>query len=360
MKIGIIASHSFPIPFANLHTGDTVILNLAKELKLLGNQVTMYAPAGTDFDNLKTMKCSYGKYPPSSEECEQSCHDTHKESLYNQDIIHDFSASKNIVKMMNDSGFSKTCCTLMGGPWMQYWETKNLIGWSDAHKDRIIRGKSDYENTLMSNLGANGKPNSSVHRVYGGIDNSFYTPTYNKKDYFLWMGRWHEVRGYKMAIELAKKTGIKLVLAGEHPDYEMFEYQRKCALEVPELIKGFSNIQTVYLPQDPHHHEFKRELYREALGFLYTVQFNEPFGLSQVEAMSCGTPVLATNYGSMPEIIKHNVTGFICENNINSFEDAINNIYKISYEDCRRQACNFSIQNMAKSYLEVYRSIIES
>lgn len=364
MKIGIIATHSFPIPYPNLHTGDVVILNMAKALELLGHTVTMYAPEYTDFHNLKIMKASFGKYPPSSQECELECYYNNIDNLYNQDIIHDFSVTKQITKTMNENGFKNTCCTLMGGAWTQDWEPNNLIVWSKSHRDRVLRGATDYEGTPTPNLaGAAGKPVNKVDFVYGGVDTNFYTPADGSKDYLLWMGRWHPVRGYHLAIELAKYintySNTKVVIAGEHPDNEMFEYQKKCALEAERLAKNVPNVELVWLPKDPDHHIVKRELYRNAKAFLYTVQFQEPFGLSQVESMACGTPVIGTNFGSVPEVVEHGKTGFVINNNLNQFDTACRYIHKISREECRKRAVNnFDCKNMAQSYLEKYRSII--
>lgn len=360
MKIGIIATHSFPIPYYNLHTGDVVILNLTKSLQAMGHEVTLYAPEGTAFNNLKPMKASFGKYPPSSQECETDCFNNNRDSLFNQDIVHDFSVTKQITKLMNNEGFLNTCCTLMGGPWTQNNQPHNLVVWSQAHKNRVLRGATDYEGTPTPDLaGPPGTPVANARVVYGGIDTNYYTPTYSKKDYFLWMGRWHNVRGYQLAIELAKKTGIKLVLAGEHPDNEMFEYQRNCALEAERLVRGVSNIELGWLPSDPDHHEAKLKLYQEAKAFLYTVQFHEPFGLSQAEAMACGTPVIGPNYGSVPEVVLDKKTGFICSNDIDSYAEACQKIGDINNYDCCERAVNFfDCKVMANSYLQQYKSII--
>lgn len=360
MKIGIIATHSFPIPYPNLHTGDQVILNLAKALQSLGHDVTMYAPAGTDFNNLKIMPASLGKYPPSSEECELQCYNSNIGNLYKQDIIHDFSVTKQITKSMNDKGFISTCCTLMGGRWTQEWAPHNLIVWSKSHQDRVSRGATDYENMPTPLLGGEpGKAIDNVDFVYGGVDTDFYTPTEGDKDYFLWMGRWHPVRGYKLAIEFAKHTGLKVVLAGEHPDNEIFEYQKNCALEAEQLVKGASNIELVWLPKDPDHHTAKRELYRNAKAFLYTVQFHEPFGLSQAEAMACGTPVIGPKFGSVPEVVEHRKTGYIIDNDVQGFHKACKFIHEIKRSRCRERAVNhFDCKIMAKSYLEKYQNII--
>lgn len=359
MKITIVATHSFPIPYKT-HTGDIVILDLAKSLQSLGHDVALIAPYGTDFNNLLPMQASYGKYPPSSEECEDDAFYKYKDILLQQDIVHDFSVSKRIVVNLNNMRYFNTVSTILGGAWKQQFSPRNLCVWSKSHRNRVLRGATDYENTPTPDLaGANGTPVEDAHVVYGGIDTNFYCPSdYKKEGYFLWMNRWHPAKGYKLAIELAKKYGFELVLAGEHPDNELFEFQRNCALEAMNMSIGVPNIRFQFLPEDPDHHIAKRDLYRKAKALLYTVQFHEPFGLSQVEALSCGTPVIGTNYGSVPELINR-TTGFVCENDVNDFGHAISAISKVAPEHCRRYATQrFDKKIFAKSYLEEYKNVI--
>ncbi len=358
MKIGIIATHSFPIPYPNLHTGDIIILNLAKSLQKLGQEVTLYAPEGTQFDNLKSIKPSLGKADPTAYKCENEIYLTYKDSLFSQDIISDFSSTKHISKAMNNEGFAATCCTLMGGPWRYTWETNNIITWSQSHQFRVLNGLTDYHQTPYVTMDNGGYPVSQAAVIYGGIDTDFYVPSYKKDNYFLWLGRWHEARGYRIAIEIAKRTGIRLILAGEHPDNEFFETQKKSAQEAEQLCQGHSNIEIVWLPPDPDHHLMKRKLYQEAIAFINPTQFHEPFGMSQVEAMACGTPVITTNYGSMPEIITHKKTGIVCQNDIYELSQACYQINNIDYYTCRQRAEEFDQKVMAQSYLNFYQNIL--
>lgn len=356
MKIMIVASHSFPIPYKNLHTGDLVILELAKELSKK-HAVTMCAPKGTDFPNLIEMPCSYGKYPPSSQECELNAGINNQEKIEEQDIIHDFSNTKEIAFIQSRFGY-KTISTLMGGA--NKTKVPNLCTWSQSHQERVTRGATDYENTPTPLLAGDPGFPSNSHVVHGGINTNFYSPGHCKENYYLWLGRWHDVRGYKLAIDIAKQTGINLIVAGEHPDNELFQSQKDSYYDAVNYANGINNITFISLLEDPAHHEHKRILMRNAKAFLYTVQFHEPFGLSQVESLACGTPVIGTNYGSIPEIIKHGVTGYVCENSVDSFANAIKNINNINPQDCRDDAVNrFDISVMAGNYLKQYKKVIK-
>lgn len=363
MKIGLITTHSFPVPMTNHHTGDVVIIGLAKALNELGHDVNIYAPEGSYCnDNVKIypMPCSYGKYPPSAQDCEQKCFDDHIETLKSEDIVHDFSTGKIITTNLFNLGYKNVIQTLMGGPWTHQYEPHNLCTWSQSHRDRILRGATDYEGTPTPDLAGPAQiPVKEAHVVHGGVDTDFYTPTYEKQNFFLWMNRWHTAKGYKEAIEFAKLTGIQLVMAGEHPDNEQFEYQKNCALEAMELAKDCKNIAFAFLPKDPNYYLAKRELYRRAKALLYIGQFNEPFGLSQVEALACGTPVIGTNYGSVPELITNGLTGFVRPNNMEDLKRALSLIDIVKPETCRKIAVEkYDIKIMANSYLKEYELII--
>ena len=371
MRVGIIATHAFPLPNPNLyesaladtlHTGDIVISGLIKNLAELGYEIYVFAPEGSYYPpngKLFVMDSSRGNSSPTAIECEKKCFDEYKKEILSCDIIHDFSIVKIITGMLALNYKHKPqISTIMGGPWMQPFTPVNLTVWSDSHKYRVQNGFSDYHNTKLD--GQNGNPVNDVSVVNGGIDTSFYTPTYVKDNYFLFIGRWHEVRGYKLAIEIAKKTGINLIMAGEHPDNEKFDYQRNCALEAVELAKNYSNIKFEWLPkEDPGHHLVKRKLYQGAKAFINPIQFNEPFGLSMPESLACGTPVIVTNYGSAPEIIKNNITGFTVDNDIDAFIEAINKINSINPINCRIDSVNrFDLKIMALNYIEKYDEII--
>lgn len=365
MKIAIIGTHFWPIPLFGWknHPGDYFYAHLAKTLDEMGHEVTFVAPEGSyipPHGRQLNMPVSWAKEPPYSYECEQLCYNQYSNILKEQDVVHDFSISKRIVDNLYQEGYYRTICSSLSGMWNYPQVPRNFVLSSQNMKERALRGATDYEGTPTP--GAAGPPQRAIHNahvVQYGIDTDFYTPTYQKKDYFLWFGRWHPVRGYHLAIELAKRTGIKLVMAGEHPDRDVAEFQRKCALEAVRAAKGCRNIDFEWLPADPEHHEEKKILIQGAKALLFPVQFQEPFGLMQPEALACGTPVIGTNYGSVPEIIRHGVTGFVLNNKIEEFISAIDMIEDIIPAVCRHDAVSrFDRHVMATNFLKEYQKVI--
>lgn len=361
MHISLICSHSFPVPFTT-YTGDYFIKNLASCFDKMGHKVTFVAPAGSyvpPHGQLLEMPCSWGKYPPTSQECEQAVFAKYSDELKRSDIIHDFSNSKQITESLNKIGFINTVSSPMGGNWNFATSlTRNIVVHSKAMLQRGLKGETDYTGTQLEHMGGPlQNPIKNAHVVHLGISTDFYHPTYNKKDHFLFLGRWHVVRGYKQVIELAKKTKIKLIIAGLDPNLEIFEAQKQCAYEAIELAKGASNISFEFLPEIGHH-EKKRELMQQAKAVILPTQFHEPFGLTMVESLACGTPVITTNYGSMPEIVTQDA-GFTCENNIIAFIDGIENIDKINPYLCRERAIkHFDKYLMARNFIKEYLSVI--
>ena len=102
----------------------------------------------------------------------------------------------------------------------------------------------------------------------------------------------------------------------------------------------------------------RNELMKNALALLHPINFDEPFGLSVAEAMLCGTPVIAFNRGSMPELIRDQETGFLIKN-INEAVDVLKEINRINRQQCRQWAIdNFSLEKMTTEYIKLYNVIL--
>ena len=203
----------------------------------MGHEVYFFAPDGSytpPHGKQLSMPCSFGvawgapsgPHPPSSISFEQRCYDGHSNILKNLDIVHDFSNTKTIAQNLYNEGVKNIINTPLSGNWLYPKIQCNIVVHSKAMKERGLRGATDYENTPYpddGNLGIPMPPIKDAHIVNLGIDTDYYYPNYQKKDYFLWMGRWHKIRGYKQAIEYAKKLKFNLIIAAEHPDQKFMK-----------------------------------------------------------------------------------------------------------------------------------------
>jgi glycosyltransferase involved in cell wall biosynthesis len=186
-----------------------------------------------------------------------------------------------------------------------------------------------------------------VDTVYNGInlnDFSFY-PNHGK--YLLFFSRFHPEKGAKEAIEIAKKFNMPLIMAGIIQDRAYFEEVIEPLID-DEFIKYIG-------PIGPD----KRDcILGEAYAMLHPISFEEPFGLSVAESMACGTPVVAFNRGSMPELIQHGKAGFIVEN-VDEAVSILSKVPTINRNYCREWVSEkFSIDKMAEGYIEVYKKIL--
>lgn len=183
--------------------------------------------------------------------------------------------------------------------------------------------------------------------VYNGLDNRDFSFTAKGEDYLLYFGRIHHDKGTAEAIEIAKKTNCRLLIAGIIQDANYYR----------EKVEPFiDNEQIVYVGHAGP--DKRKELLGNAAALLHPINFNEPFGMSVAEAMICGTPVIAFNKGSMPELIKHNETGFLV-NTVDEAVEAVRNLPSISREICRDWAtAQFSSEKMVDDYYKLYQQIL--
>ncbi|WP_259070812.1 glycosyltransferase family 4 protein [Mucilaginibacter sp. X4EP1] len=182
--------------------------------------------------------------------------------------------------------------------------------------------------------------------VYNGLNTANFEFNAKPGDYLLYFGRIHHHKGTTEAIEIAKKCGRPLLIAGLIQDEKYFK----------ERIEPQLNDQIKYLGNAGP--DKRNNLLGNAYALLHPINFDEPFGMSVAEAMLCGTPVIAFNRGSMPELIKHEKTGFLV-NDVDEAVEAVNQINDIKRIDCHEWATSqFSSNKMVADYLALYQQIL--
>ncbi|NJL81167.1 MAG: glycosyltransferase family 4 protein [Richelia sp. RM2_1_2] len=186
--------------------------------------------------------------------------------------------------------------------------------------------------------------------VYNGIDTEshrFYAQP-QSAPYLAFLGRISPEKGTHIAIEIAQKSGVPLKIAGkvDRVDVDYFESQIKPHVDGKHIE---------YLGEANHFE--KNELLGNAIAMLFPITWREPFGLVMTESMAAGTPVLAKPLGSVPEVIAHGKTGFLCHS-VDDYVNAIQRLAEIDRNECRAHVeRNFSIKSMVDGYLEVYSKV---
>jgi glycosyltransferase involved in cell wall biosynthesis len=182
--------------------------------------------------------------------------------------------------------------------------------------------------------------------VYNGLKTEQFDFKSTSGDYLLFFGRIHPDKGTAEAIQIALKAKKRLILAGIVQDAAYFDEKIKPYLNEDIQFVGAAG------PED------RNRLLGGALALLHPIHFNEPFGLSVAEAMLCGTPVIAFNRGSMPELIDDEKTGFL----VNDIEEAVLAVGRIQQIDrayCSQWATErFSQTKMVEDYISLYHQIL--
>ena len=182
--------------------------------------------------------------------------------------------------------------------------------------------------------------------VYNGLNVQDFDFVEQPDDYLLYFGRIHHDKGCAEAIQIAQKSKRKLLIAGIIQDENYYR----------EKVEPYLNDQIQYIGHAGP--EKRNELLGKAAALLHPINFNEPFGMSVAEAMLCGTPVIAFNKGSMPELIQTEKTGFLV-NTIEEAIEAVSNLKSIKRKDCRDWAsAQFSSEKMVDDYLDLYKKIL--
>lgn len=209
--------------------------------------------------------------------------------------------------------------------------------------------KYNHSSSYVSISNADRHPDLHYLRtIYHGINPGDFSFNEGKGNYLLYFGRIHPEKGAHTAIEIAKRAKYPLKMAGLIQDQNYFD----------SLIKPYiNNDQVEYVGNaDP---VLRNELLGNARGLLHPISFNEPFGLSIVEAMMCGTPVIAFKRGSMAELIVDGITGYLVNDSSEAIE-AIAQLNRIKRLACRDHALSkFSIDRMVDEYIQVYTEILQ-
>jgi glycosyltransferase involved in cell wall biosynthesis len=186
-----------------------------------------------------------------------------------------------------------------------------------------------------------------VGTVLHGIDTDNFSFRDTPEDYLLFLGRFTDGKGPLQAIEIAKRVGMKLILAAAEDDY----YRERVAPHV-------DGRHVIYFGEADF--QAKVKLYGGARALLYPIQTREPFGLVLAEAMACGTPVVALDRGAVREVVDEGVTGLI----FNDLEEMAHGLPRVFDLDRRRvherAVARFGTKRMVEEYIAVYTRIVEA
>lgn len=263
------------------------------------------------------------------------------------------------------------------GPPFTAGRPKHDIGaiYNTADLEQITEFNGLYA-TCISNAMTTTVPQNIAHRVLPAVHNAINPDDFpfvaDKKPYFVTLARFAPYKGQHIAVKAAIKLKKRLRMAGVVADIAS---NRKLLLELANPLSSYRGDPQFRYYSDkilPYVIRYRTITYSgnlsgkrklkflsEAKALLFPIEWDEPFGMSVIEALACGTPVIAMNRGAMPEIIEHGVTGFLA-NNEAEFMEYMTRIDEIDPVACRRSVEErFSADAMAEAYIDRYHTVIK-
>lgn len=337
MKIAINAPVWLKVPPDGYGGIEMITGILADELTRMGHDVTLFASG--DSETCAKLKYIYEKpqgwrmhncIPELLHSCQAFL------EAKNFDIIHDHTYCGPPLAYFVET---PVLCTLHGDfneDSKRYYSTFNKAGYFNSI--------SHFQVKEMPQI-------NYVGNVYNTIDINKYIYNEKKEDFLLFVSRISPQKGTHIAIKAALDTNNKLIIAGKIDPGEDLRYFKD---SIEPLIDD-KNI--IYMGEISL--KKKLELMSKAKAFLFPIQWAEPFGLVMIEALASGTPVIAMNNGSVPEVLNEKV-GFVA-NDYDSFVSSISKVNTIDPKNCRKHvAKNFSPEKMTADYMEIYERICNS
>lgn len=340
MRVAIVAPPFISVPPPRYGGTELFIAQLAAGLRKSGVDVVVYANGESTADAEIRWLFPQAQWPIKGE-----VYDNLKDLNHTTWAIKDAARTCDIIHINNAPGL--VCSRFVSRPFVSTLHHPHIPELSNFYS---YFPEVNY--VTISDFQHRQEALPRLQTIHHGIDISQYQYREEKQPYLAFLGRIAPIKGPHLAIEAAKKAGLPLKIAGEiQPMFrEYFEQQIK-----PHLDGRFIE----YVGEADL--AGKNELLGNAQAMLFPIQWDEPFGLVMLEAMACGTPVLALPGGSVKEVIEDGVSGFVCrsvEEMAARAGDVEEAIAPAMVRQCVTQ--RFSLEHMTARYVKLYQSILAS
>jgi glycosyltransferase involved in cell wall biosynthesis len=345
-RIAMIVSPWYPVPPVGYGGIELMAYNLARELQLRGHQVCVIGQQGSKgpFESVAMAPESWtgqlgtrDQVPRESLFLYRAYHMVRRRAF---DVIHDHSGLTGILLAAISGLATPVVATLHGDL-------------TEAEGDFLAAVDRQVHLVAISRSQQASVASVKWRRVvYNAVDPAEYHPVSaeEKEDYLVQLARISPRKGQHLAIELAQRLGLHLVLAGKiDPDSASY-FEKEIQPHLGDRVSWHENVVG----------SAKARLLARARAMVFPIQWEEPFGLAMVESMVSGTPVLAMARGAASELVEPGITGFLAEN-LDGLVEAYGRLGEIDLELCAKRATErFGPGQMADGYQSVYERAIQA
>lgn len=336
MRILIVMDPGIPVPPVGYGGIERIVALLAVEYQQLGHQVDLIASEGSYIEGCSLFPSGKEGFPPGKKEMNKAIFRVWKlliEKRNQYDLVHNFGRLLYLLPILNNRVKKIQCyqreITTKNIEWITHLPNKNLV----------FSGCS-------ANLIERANPPGKWIAIHNAVNFSQYSleAEVEIKAPLIFLGRIERIKGCHTAIQVARQTNNKLIIAGN-----VSQLSDEYAYFKTEIEPEIDGEQIVYVGQV---NDFqKNQLLGSAKALLMPIEWNEPFGIVMIEAMVCGTPVIGFNKGSVAEVITNGITGFIVEN-MDEMIAKVAEVHTIDRTSCRERAQQqFDVPVVAQAYL---------
>ncbi len=337
MRIALIAPPFVPVPPKKYGGTELFIAHLAEGLQKLGKEVVVYANGESTVNAPLRWFYREAQWPLQGQ-----VYDNLKDLNHTTWAVADAARTCDMIHINNAPGLASS----------HFVELPYVYTIHHPHEDGLSQFYGNFPRINFVTISEFQRQRETALRhvcnIHHGIDLSAYPLQEKKQDYLAFIGRIAPVKGTHLAIEVAKKAGVPLKIAGEvQPIFRHYYDQH-----IKPQLDGRS---IEYVGEADL--KAKNELLGKARALLFPIQWDEPFGLVQIEAMACGTPVVALSGGSVREIVRDGVSGYVCS----SVDEMAQRVRELAFSPAtvRKYAeANFSLERMVQQYSDLYDALL--
>ncbi len=336
MRIALIAPPFIAVPPEDYGGTELFVAHLAEGLHRAGAEVVVYANGESKVDVERRWIYQHAQWPIKPGE-----HSWLKELNHASWAICNASKECDIIHIQSAQGLALS----------HFTDRPTVVTLHGPHDQKLSEFYAHYPNAYyvcISNAQCDQETMPRMRTIHHGIDLSQYRLVEHKQSYLSFIGRIAPIKGTHTAIEVAKRTGIPLKIAGGVQPINREYFENKIKPEIDGKLVEYVGLADL---------KAKNELLSNSMAMLFPIQWDEPFGLVMVEAMACGTPVLAMPGGSVPEVVRDGVSGYICR----TIREMVQRVRNLSIQPALARNFveeNFSIERMTQDYLTLYREVL--